>query len=106
MHLLLLEQNLAGTLDHVWHDAVKLILGSAHVARLGMHAMKMDCVESALGGAHAAAYAAVLVHHGRAAGEATGGLLANLLFGKRIVILAERIFARRDARILAGRIVV
>ena len=49
VHLLLLEQNLAGTLDHVWQDAVKLILGSAHVARLGMHAMKMDCVESALG---------------------------------------------------------
>jgi hypothetical protein len=46
------------------------------------HGLKMDGVELALGGAHAAAHAHVLVHLHGAAAQAALGLLLQLLLGE------------------------
>ena len=67
------------------------------MAGLGMDAVQVDGVEGALGGADAAADALVLIHYGSAAAKATCGLLAHLLLGEGVVILAERRRASKDS---------
>ena len=71
-----------------------------------MDPVQVDGVEGALGGADAAADAAVLVHDGGAAGQAAGRLLADLLLGQGAVVLAERVGRGLHAGILAGAVVI
>ena len=71
-----------------------------------MDTVQVDGIEAALGGADAAANALVLVHHRRAALEAAGRFLADLLLRERAVILRKLALDGHYARILAGAVVV
>ena len=75
---------------------------------LGMLAIEVDGVEAALGGADAAAYAAVFVHNRCAATEAAGCFLPHLLLRERPVILLEVILvttSQADGRQLAYQVI-
>ena len=66
----------------------------------------MDSVESALGGADAAADAAVFIDHRRAATQTAGCLGAHLLLRKRERVFAELVSLLGHSFHLTGRVVV
>ena len=64
MHrLLLLEEDLPGTLEHIRKDSAELVLGCDHIAGLRVHTMQVNGIEAALGGAYSATDALVLIDH-------------------------------------------
>ena len=99
---LFLDQHLRSALDHIRQQGSDLVFGLYHSAALRMLAVEVDGVERALGGAEAAAYAAVLVHYGSTAAQAPCRLLAHLLFGEGAVVFAESVPALNRFRLLTG----